>query len=172
MSEFVAVNRRGRITAPKYMQPRKPVMDEPLDINSGRHTIAMPTHQVVAPLPTIAQVNMDTVPVMIEEPVLTVEVPASDNVYYAELASQQNVAAQPAQFVGEPVEAVEAASEVTPGQKRRKLSIFQQMIVILVEVAVALVLATVYLYITDRIELPEVVLNTIEKGLSLIPMIK
>jgi len=175
MSEYVPANRSGRMTAPKYMQPRKPVLDEPLDLDRGRHSVVMPTHQVVAPKPTVTPVPMKTAPVMIEEPVLAVEMPKRDNVYYAELAGQQNVAAQPAQFVGEPVEAADVADtvdEAAPEKKRRKLSVFQQLIVILLEVAVALILATVYLYITGRIDLPEVVLDTIEKGLSLIPVIK
>lgn len=170
MSEYVAINRSGRMTAPRYMQPRKPVLDEPLDIDRGRRTVAMPTHQAVIPTPVVAQVQVETAPVLVEEPVLAVDIPTKDNVYYAELAGQQNVAAQPAQFVGEIVEAAEA--EVVPERKRRKLSTFQQWIVILLEVAVVLILATVYLYITDRIDLPEVVLNTMEKGLSLISAIK
>ena len=172
MSEYVAMNRSGRMTAPGYMQPRKPVLDEPLDIDRGRRTVAMPTHQAVIPTPVVPQVQVETAPVLVEEPILAVDTPANDNVYYAELVGQQSVAAQPAQFVGETIEVAEAEVEAVPERKRRKLSTFQQWIVILLEVAVVLILATVYLYITDRIDMPEVVLNTIEKGLSLISAIK
>ncbi|QRN82317.1 hypothetical protein JR338_07665 [Chloroflexota bacterium] len=172
MSEYVAINRSGRMTAPRYMQPRKPVLDEPLDIDCGRQTVAMPTHQTVIPTPVVAQVQVETAPVLVEEPILAVNTPAKDNIYYAELAAQQNVAAQPAQFVGETVEVDEVEVEAAPERKRRKLTTFQQWIVILLEVAVVLILATVYLYITDRIDMPEVVLDTIEKGLSLISAIK
>ena len=169
MSEYAAVTRRGRITAPKYMQPRKPVLDEPLDIDRGRHTIAMPTRQPVMPMPEPTKVQVEAVPVLVEEPVLKIDVPAKDNVYYAELAGRQNVAEQPAQFVTEPVAVAESESATAPARKRRKLTKFQQLIIILLEIAVALVLATVYLYIIGRIELPEVVLDVIEKGISLIP---
>ena len=175
MSEYVPANHSGRMTAPKYMQPRKPVLDEPLDIDRGRHSIAMPSRRPATPSAVVTQVQTKTAPVIVAEPVLSVEAPARDNIYYAELAGQQNVAAQPAQFVGEAVEATEAAetvSEAAPEKKRRKLSTFQQMIVILLEVVVAMILATVYLYITGRIDLPEVVLNTIEKALSLVSAIK
>ncbi|MBG0788164.1 MAG: hypothetical protein H0S79_24010 [Anaerolineaceae bacterium] len=172
MSEYVAMNRSGRMTAPRYMQPRKPVLDEPLDIDRGRRTVTMPTHQAVIPTPVVAQVQVETAPVLVDEPVLAVDIPTKDNVYYAELAGQQTVAAQPAQFVGETVEPAEVESVAAPERKRRKLSTFQQIIVILLEVVVALVLATVYLYITGRIDLPEVVLDTIAKGLGLISVIK
>lgn len=172
MSEYVPANRSGRITAPKYMQPRKPVLDEPLDIDHGRHTITMPTHQVVDPTPVVAQFQIETAPALVEEPVIAVDIPPKDNVYYAELAGQQSVAEQPAQFIAESVEAAEPEAEAAPVRKRRKLTKFQQLIIFLLEIVVVLILATVYLYITDRIDLPEVVLDTIEKGLSLVPAIK
>ena len=172
MSEYVAATRSGRITAPKYMQPRKPVLDEPLEIDRGRHTIAMPTRRHATPTLEPAKVQVEPVPVLVAEPVLRVDMPAKDNVYYAELASQQSVAEQPAQFVTEPVEVVETESEAAPERKRRKMTQFQQLIIFLLEVVVVLILATVYLYITGRIDLPQVVLDVIEKGLSLIPAVK
>ena len=103
------------------------------------------------------------------------EAPTSSTVYYAELAGLQNVAQQPAQFVAEPAGAAAAPAvenEPEPARKRRKLSVFQQLIVILIEIVVVMILATVYLYITGRIDLPPVVMETIEKGLSLIPFIQ
>ena len=169
MSEYAAINHTGRMIAPKYMQPRKPVLDEPLDIDRGRQTIAMPTRQAAAPTPEPVRVQVEAVPAPVTEPVLTVEAPARDTVYYAELVGEQSVAEQPAQFVAEPVAAAEPESEPAPERKRRKMTKFQQLIIFLLEVVVVLVLATVYLYITGRIDLPPVVMEVIEKGLSLIP---
>ncbi len=65
---------------------------------------------------------METAPVLVEEPILAMDTPAKDNVYYAELVGQQSVAAQPAQFVGETIEVAEAEVEAVPERKRRKLS--------------------------------------------------
>jgi hypothetical protein len=161
--------------APQYMQPRKPVLDEPLDLDSGQRTIDMPGRATVQRDPVQPPVTQVTAPTPAVEPVVQPVAPANSTVYYAELAGQQNVAEQPAQFVAEPAGTAAAPaveSEPEPARKRRKLSVFQQLIVIMIEIVVVMLLATVYLYITGRIDLPPVVMETIEKGLSLIPFIQ
>jgi hypothetical protein len=161
--------------APQYMQPRKPVLDEPLETESKRQTVAMPVQAAVRRDPVQPAATQVAAPPPASESLVQPVVPASNTVYYAELAGQQNVAEQPAQFVAEPAGTAAAPaveSEPEPARKRRKLSVFQQLIVILIEIVVVMILATVYLYITGRIGLPPVVMETIEKGLSLIPFIQ
>jgi hypothetical protein len=162
--------------APQYMQPRKPVLDEPLETESKRQNFAVQTQATVRRDPVEPVVEQVSVPTPVAEPAVEPVAPANNTVYYAELAGQQNVAEQPAQFVAEPASTAAAPaveSEPEPSaRKRRKLSVFQQLIVILIEIVVVMILATVYLYITGRIDLPPVVMETIEKGLSLIPFIQ
>ena len=175
MTTYVTPKRR-RMIAPQYMQPRKPVLDEPLEAASKQQNFAVPTRATVRREPVKPAVEQVSAPTPAVEPTSGVDAPTSSTVYYAELASLQNVAQQPAQFVAEPAGASAAAaveSEPEPSaRKRRKLSVFQQLIVILIEIVVVMILATVYLYITGRIDLPPVVMETIEKGLSLIPFIQ
>ena len=176
MSAFVPTSPKRRMIAPNYMQPRKPVLDAPLDQESAPRTVTMPAQPVIQRAPVTAAVSQDTAPVQVEAPVTMGTAPADSTVYYAELAGQQSVADQPAQFVAEAV--VEAAAEPAvesapaPAGQRRKLSVFQQLIVILLEVALVMTLATVYLYVTGRIDLPVEVTDLIEKGLALIPWIQ
>lgn len=174
MSAYVTTNRRGRMIAPQYMQPRKPVLDEPLDLESSQRSVVMPAQTAGQAQPAQPQAVMQTAQTQVEAPVVLGDAPEGSTVYYAELAGQQDVAEQPAQFVAEAAETPEApAVESAPAKrKRRKLSVFQQLIVILLEIVVVMILATVYLYITGRIDLPPVVIDVIEKGLSVIPFIR
>jgi hypothetical protein len=149
-----------------------------LDQESDLRRVATPAQPVIQRTPVVTAVSQDTAPVQVAAPVALGHAPADNTVYYAELAGQQSVADQPAQFVAEAAPAVEAAADPAvesapaPRRQRRKLSVFQQLIVILLEVALVMALATVYLYITGRIDLPVEVTDVIEKGLNMIPWIK
>ena len=174
MTTYVTPKRR-RMIAPQYMQPRKPVLDEPLEAESKQRTFAVPSPVTVQRAVLTPEFDQVSAPTTAAESVNATDGGASSPVYYAELAGVQSVADQPAQFVAEAVDAAESPaveSEQAPTRKRRKLSIFQQLIVILLEIVVVMILATVYLYITGRIDLPPVVVDGIEKGLSLLPFLQ
>ena len=172
MSAFVTSSPKRRMIAPNYMQPRKPVLDAPLDPEGSQRSVVMPAQAAVRRSALAPDLSKDTAPILVSEPILADDAPADSTVYYAELAGQQSVAEQPAQFVAEAAGETVSGGQAAPARKRRKMSVFQQLIVVLLEVAVVMVLATVYLYITGRIDLPPVVVDGIEKGLSLIPWIK
>lgn len=169
-----------RLNAPTYMRPQHPVLDAPLDINFGKR-VAPPKEQT-----HFEKEDVDDPKAFSAQPPLAEGLPvAKMNVDVAEATSltEESIVATvgsvtPVQdnsisvVENEPeVEtALEPAEEIQTSEKpkRKGMNVFQQWIVFLLLLLVTSILATIYLYTHGWIELPPVVLEAIEKGLSLI----
>jgi hypothetical protein len=169
MSEVKTSEIKRPLNAPGFMRPRQTVLDEPLEFGVERHTpvIPQPAFQA-APVELVTPVT-DTEP----EPSVELPVDAQDSqnegLIFADMSAEEVLAqtssgeqTQPAEFVAE------TTVEETQSKPNRKLSGFQRFILFLLVVFVMLTLATVFLYVTGRIELPDTVIVVIEKGLKLI----
>jgi hypothetical protein len=176
------------LNAPSFMRPRRPVLDEPLELDgTKRHAGAInSTDEVPVSVPANQAVILNP-PVVEAEP----EVEDINDGVIPDEASTETVIAEPETAEPEPiaeeVPVVEAdpvmdaltadpedlqvlldqlkASDLTG---KRRLSPFQSLIVVLLVVLVILVLAMVFLYAAGMIQLPPVMMNVIDKGLELV----
>ncbi len=158
------------LIAPGFMRPRQPVLDEPLEFGVDRpksETLEIAEH--TDPAAAFVIPNTVTTTEYVEEPPVMEEV-QEENLIYAEISAEQvlaqssfTVQAEPAEFVAEAIQ----ENDPEPAN-HRKMTGFQRFILFLLVVMVMLVLATVFLYVTGRIELPNSVIVVIEKGLKLI----
>lgn len=180
MFEDKTSEKQIKLNAPTYMRPKRSVLDDPLDIDAGKQVVQQPAVRVPrkeeafepsklvdeTPLvETHTAVEVETVndkaegfeevPVVVEAPL---EAKEEATVSEVETGPESDP-------VNEPVQ----ESEIETAPRRKGMTVFQQFIVLLLLLVVALFLATIYLYINGWIELPQVVLNIIEKGLALIP---
>ena len=176
MSQERSTDKQIRMNAPTYMRPQRSVLDEPLDIDGGKHVVAQPAkaeaYKTVATEPT--EVTLEVPPVMVEPPATiepeTVEAVPPTNVSAVEETAP--VQSQEVQTAVEP-EAETPVEQTTISEpvkepRRKQMTVFQQMIVFLLLLVVAASLATVLLYTKGWIELPPAVLEVVEKGLALI----
>jgi hypothetical protein len=178
MASDKTMDRGVRLTAPTYMRPRRSVLDDPLDIDAGKRVVLPPAAPELS-----KEMDIDSNPAAQETPVITDVTPDLAAVVSEPLPSAES----PVDEVGqtpteeapipdvaftqnpEPVDAPAPDAVVENPSKRKGMSVFQQFIVLLLLLVVAAFLMTIYLYTNGWIELPAVVLNLVEKGLSLIP---
>ena len=179
MAQDKSTDRKVRLSAPTYMRPQRPVLDSPLDIDAGKRVVEQPA---VMDMPKTVEVDssavfnkkssvaMDVAPqlaVGVEETLTSENLPIVDEVVpdpaedmpIPEAASEEDLSAGNEEIP-------EAGVEEQP--RRKGMTVFQQFIVLLLLLVVAAFLATLYLYTNGWIELPPLILDWVEKGLSLI----
>ncbi|MCB2210354.1 hypothetical protein KQH62_05615 [bacterium] len=198
MPEKTGNNSKRPLNAPSFMRPRRPVLDEPLELDgTKRHAgaldatdeapVAAPVNQAVIVEPPV--VEPDPEPIEREPEPVEDNLPAEPIVAEPEPVAPEPVAPEPvapeqaaeeAPVVGaDPItEALTADPEELQTlldqlkksdlRGKRKLSPFQSLIIVLLVVLVILVLAMVFLYTSGVIELPPVMMDVIDKGLDLV----
>ena len=163
MSQANISDKQIRMNAPTYMRPQRSVLDEPLDIDAGKRITAQPrAKEIVEEIPTPVPAVTAETPV---ETATVVETAPDPVEVLVESIPEMPAEAQPAP---EPVVEQATEPEIDTKPRRKQMTVFQQVIVLLLLLVIAAFLATVLLYTNGWIELPVVVLNVIEKGLSLI----
>ena len=145
------------------MRPRRTVLDEPLDFDARQHVFETPEIAFNNEPEVFVTPAAVTSPEPVEEAPAEEPVAGDDNLIYAEMTAEEVLAQTSFSTQDEP-----AAFAEVPKPSHKKMSGFQRFILFLLVVLVLLVLATVYLYITGRITLPDMVIVVIEKGLKLI----
>lgn len=196
LPEIIIVEPKRPKNAPSYMQPQRPVLDEPLEPDgTKRHSGGLDqTEEVIFSAPA-NQAVIVTAPANGSEP--DVDAPAED--VRAEAVTLDSVIADPANAEpeiadpdttedGAPIagndpvaeslmanpddvqallEQLQSVDLAEPAGKRR-LSPFQGLIIALLVVLVILLLAMVFLYVSGLIELPPMMTQVIDKGLELV----
>lgn len=169
-----STEKQVRLSAPTYMRPKQTVLDAPLDIDAGKRVVSPPVNHetrkefddLAAPEPQAGPKDvLAEVQVKAAETVTAVEELVVEEVVSGAVQETQAAVIEDAQ---EPVTTAEEEVETENQTRRKGMSVFQQFIVLLLLLVVALFLATIYLYTNGWIELPEVVLNLVDKGLSLL----
>ncbi len=190
--ETTATTPKRPLTAPSFMRPQHPVLDEPLEPDgTKRHSggldqaeevpAAVPVNQaVIVNEPALgSEPEVDTPEEEINAEAAPVGVmPAEPEIAKPETVETEEPAADAAEPAADPpaanpedvqalLEQLHSAALAEPAGKRR-LSPFQGLILALLAVLVLLVLAMVFLYISGMIQLPPVMMNMIDKGLELV----
>lgn len=158
------------MNAPGYMRPRQTVLDEPLDLRADRHKVQTPAEIPFEPVTTFVTPSPAAGTEFFEEPSDPEGGLRDEDLVYADMTAEEILGQSSLEVQAEPAEfAADAAPEEDSKPARhKKMTGFQRLILFLLVVFVLLVLATVFLYVTGRIVLPDSVIIVIEKGLKLI----
>jgi|GEM_PF-2429633 len=181
MSETKPTETKVPLNAPKFMRPQKPVLDDPLDIDQGQNPITPQGVETSKLEPSVNDAVDPVVPVTdvgseVEtevEPILEAETvgigaadPTGEDVIPAPELTNDISSDETADTL-DPVSDPEPVGELQPKPDRaRQMTPFQRFIVVLLILLVVLLLVTVYLFVTDRIEIPPVVIATLESWLD------
>jgi hypothetical protein len=170
MSEIKTSEIDRPMNAPGFMRPRQTVLDEPLEFGVTRHTPVTPEPAFQSEPDVMAAPETAVEPDQVDHPAVIEEGDQNEDLIYADMTAEEVLTQSSFEVQAEPAEfAADAATEAEPQPaSRRKLTGFQRFILFLLVVFVMLTLATVFLYVTGRIELPDTVIVVIEKGLKLI----
>ena len=152
--------------APSTMRPRRPVLDEPLDLDRPKKVFPGSWAESGKPEPEQASGTLPETQAETAAGWTTPTTPADP-----ESVTVEPPAEAEATVVMPPVEPtedlqLEQAFEPVPA---RGMSGLQSVIVILLFVLVGLALAVVFLYIKGRIELPQEILQVVEGWFDFIP---